>query len=75
MASMKKVGKWRAEGPVEDKGASKKKKMQEEGDEDMTRWHGWCAASAFSFNLLYYFHRCNNQQVECVWAVGAWGKT
>ena len=35
------------------------------------RWHGWHAASAFSSNLLYWlftnnFHRCNNQQVECV---------
>ena len=44
------------------------------------RWHGWCATSAFLFNLLYClftnnFHRCNNQQVECVWAMGAWGKT
>ena len=44
------------------------------------RWHGWCAASAFLFNLLYClftngFHRCNNQQVECMWAAGVWGKT
>ena len=33
-ASMKKAEKWRAEGPVEDEGASKKKKMQEDGEED-----------------------------------------
>ena len=35
MASQKKAGKWRAEGPAEDEGASKKKKMQEEEDEYM----------------------------------------
>ena len=34
----------------------------------------------FYFNLLYClftddFRRCNNQQVECVRAAGAWGKT
>ena len=45
-----------------------------------TRWHGWHAASALFFNLLYYlftnnFCRCNNKQVECVQAAGAWGKT
>ena len=45
-----------------------------------TRWHGWRAASALLFTLLYYlftndFRRCNNQQVECVRAVGARGKT
>ena len=45
-----------------------------------TRWHGWRAASTLFFNLLYYlftndFHRCNNQQVECMRAAGAWGKT
>ena len=34
-ASMKKAGKQQAEGPAEDKGASKKKKMQEDGEEDM----------------------------------------
>ena len=45
-----------------------------------TRWHGWHATSAFSSNLLYCrftnnFCRCNNQQVECVRAAGARGKT
>ena len=45
-----------------------------------TRWHGWRAASALLFNLLYClftddFRRCNNQQVECMWAAGAQGKT
>ena len=35
MASAKKVGKQRAEGPAEDEGASKKKKTQEEDDKDM----------------------------------------
>ena len=44
------------------------------------RWHGWCATSALLFNLLYCFftndfHRCNNQQVECVQAMGVRGKT
>ena len=45
-----------------------------------TRWHGWRAASALLFNFLYYlftndFRRCNNQQVECMRAAGARGKT
>ena len=35
VASMKKVGKQQAEGPVEDKGASKRKKMQEDGEDNM----------------------------------------
>ena len=39
-ASTKKVGKRRAEGPAEDEGASKKTKMQEEGDEDMDEVDG-----------------------------------
>ena len=37
VASAKKVGKWQAEGPAEDKGASKRKKMQEEGEDDMDK--------------------------------------
>ena len=45
-----------------------------------TRWHRWRATSVLFFNLLYYlvtndFRRCNNQQVECMWAAGARGKT
>ena len=45
-----------------------------------TRWHGWHAASVLLFNLLHClftddFRRCNNQQVECVRAAGARGKT
>ena len=45
-----------------------------------TRWHGWRAASALLFNLFYYlftndFRRCNNQQVKCIRAAGARGKT
>ena len=35
MASVKKAGKRQAEGPVEDEGASKRKKTQEQGNEDM----------------------------------------
>ena len=37
VASVKKVGKRRAEGPAEDEGASKWKNAQEEGDEDMDK--------------------------------------
>ena len=80
MASVKKAGKRRAEGPAEDKGASKKKKMQEDGEEDMDEVAQVACCKCVSFNLLYClftndFHRCNNQQVECVRAAGVWGKT
>ena len=48
-ASAKKVGKRRAEGPAEDKGASKKTKTQEEGDEDMDEvaWVACCKCIFF----------------------------
>ena len=78
-ASTKKAGKWRAEGPVEDEGASKKK--TQEGNEDMDEVaQVVCHKCAFFFNLLYCcltndIRRCNNQQVECMQATDVWGKT
>ena len=48
VASAKKVGKRQAEGPAEDEGASKRKKTQEEGDEDMDEV-AWVACRKCAF--------------------------
>ena len=48
VASAKKAGKRRAEGPVEDEGASKKTRTQEEGDEDMDEV-AWVACRKYAF--------------------------
>ena len=53
VASMKKAGKQRAGGPVEDEGASKRKKTQEEGDEDMDEV-AWVACHKCAFFLISF---------------------
>ena len=53
VGSAKKAGKWRAEGPGEDEGASKKTKMQEEGDEDMDEVAWVVCRKCIFFNILY----------------------
>ena len=52
-ASAKKAGKWKAEGPAEDEGASKRKKAQEEGNEDMDEV-AWVACRKCAFFLIFF---------------------
>ena len=49
MASTKKAGKQQVEGPLEDEGASKRKKTQEDGEEDMDEvaWVAYCKCMSF----------------------------
>ena len=79
-ASTKKAGKWWAEGPAEDEGTSKRKKMQEDGEKDMDKVAQVACCKCASILIFYCsftnnFHRCINQQVECVWAASVQGKT
>ena len=55
-ASAKKAGKQRAEGPAEDEGASKRKKIQEDGEEDMDKvaWVACCKCASTLISLIAF---------------------